>query len=456
MEPGAPVLLTDLYELTMLQSYHRSGMNGPAVFEFFVRSLPAERHFLLAAGLEQVLDYLAGLGFDEDELAFLRGQGFDPGFLDSLRGLRFTGDVDAVPEGSAVFADEPLLRIRAPLREAQLIESRVVNLMQLQTMVASKAARTVLAAHGKRLVDFGMRRAHGAEAALLSARASYLAGFDGTSNVEAGRRFGIALAGTMAHSFVQAHRSEEEAFAAYVDCFPDNATMLIDTYDLEAAAALVVRLAQRLRTAGRGRIAAVRIDSGDLLDGARRVRAILDAGQCRDIGILVSGNLDEYQIDALEQARAPVRGYGVGTRMNTSADRPYLDCGYKLVEYCGRPCCKLSPAKATWPGVKQVFRRAGPRGEIGGDRIGLAGEQDSGAPLLEPVMRSGRRLAPAPPLGALRERARAQLDALPAALRSLGMAPPYPVVPSPMLESLRQQVAERLCSVPQSARAGGA
>jgi nicotinate phosphoribosyltransferase len=437
MEPSAPVLLTDLYALTMLQCYHRSGMNEPAVFEFFVRALPPGRNFLVAAGLEHALDHLSTLAFDDASLGFLAGQGrFEPAFLDSLRGLRFTGDVDAVPEGTIVFASEPLLRVRAPLREAQLVESRLVNLLQFQTMVASKAVRTVLAAPGKRLVDFGMRRAHGAEAALLSARASYLAGFDGSATVAAGAAFGIPLFGTMAHSFVQAHATEADAFAAYLQAFPAHATLLIDTYDIDNAAALVAQLCR-----GGAPVEAVRIDSGDLGDNARRVRAILDQAGCPQVAIFASGNLDEYAVAALEAQGAPIQGYGVGTRMNTSADHPFLDCAYKLVDYAGRPCSKLSAGKATWPGAKQVFRRHGPRGEMRSDVVALDGEQDSGTALLEPAMRAGQRLEAPPALSAIRTRLRGQLDQLPPALRWLEPASPYPVTVSAALEALARQVA---------------
>ncbi|MFL6672676.1 MAG: nicotinate phosphoribosyltransferase [Massilia sp.] len=445
MDKAASALLTDLYQLTMLQSYYRSGMNGQAVFEFFVRALPEGRNFLLAAGLEQALDYLATLSFDGAELGFLAAQGrFDAGFLDSLRGLRFEGDVDAVPEGTVVFGGEPLLRIRAPLRQAQLAESRLVNLLHFQTMAASKAVRTVLATRGKRLVDFGMRRAHGAEAALLSARASYIAGFDGSANVAAGASFAIPLFGTMAHSFVQAHGSEAGAFEAYARTFPGHTTLLIDTYDVEASAALVVRLAQRLRQEAGIRIEAVRIDSGDLGEYARRVRAILDRGGCEDIGIFASGNLDEYRVAALERARAPIQGYGVGTRMNTSADAPFLDCAYKLVEYAGRPCCKLSAGKVTWPGAKQVYRHYGLRGEMEADRVCLEGEQDFGEPLLQPAMRGGALVRPHPSLDQVRARVRAQLELLPRDRCSLEQAVPYPVVVSDSLRALARQVEAQL------------
>lgn len=438
------ILLTDLYQLTMLQAYLEAQMDGTAVFEFFVRQLPPSRHFLVAAGLEQVLDYLEALAFSHGQLERLRELGrFKPGFLDALAGLRFTGDVEAIPEGSVVFAGEPLLRVRAPLPQAQLVESRVVNLLHFQTVVASKAVRTVLAARGKRCVDFGLRRAHGAEAALLSARASYLAGFDSTSNVAAGLRFGIPLSGTMAHSFVQAHDSEAQAFEHYARAFPGQATLLVDTYDVEAAARLVAALAPRLRAQGQP-IPAVRIDSGDLGDCARRVRAILDAAGCAEVGIFASGNLDEHAVAALEQAGAPIQGYGVGTRMNTSADQPFLDCAYKLVEYAGQPRCKLSAGKATWPGAKQVVRRFDPHGAMAGDCVGLVVEQLDGLPLLEPVMRGGRRLAPQPGVAQARRRLREQLLLVPEALRSLGEAPPYRVAVSPALAGLARQVEARL------------
>jgi nicotinate phosphoribosyltransferase len=445
MERAASALLTDLYELTMLQSYHLRGMRGTAVFEFFVRELPPERRFLVAAGLEQALDYLETLAFDTADLEQLSALGrFDPGFLAALADFRFTGDVDAMPEGTVVFANEPLLRIRAPLPQAQFVESRLVNLLHFQSMVASKAVRSRLAARGKRLVDFGMRRAHGAEAALLSARASWLAGFDGTATVEAGIRFGIPVFGTMAHSFVQAHDSEERAFEAYARAFPGHVTLLIDTYSINAAARTVARIAPRLRAEGM-HIEAVRIDSGDLLEGARQVRAILDGAGCRDIGIFASGNLDEYRIDALERAGAPIQGYGVGTRMNTSADCPYLDCAYKLVQYAGRPTLKLSAGKETWPGAKQVYRRTGPRGRIEDDRIALDGEQDCGMPLLRPAMRGGRRVAPAPSLLDSRTLLVGQRSALAAALLALEPGEPFPVVVSAGLDELRRQVEASVC-----------
>lgn len=440
--PG--VLLTDFYELSMLQAYFARGMEGIAVFEFFVRTLPGERSYLLAAGLDQVLDYLAGLRFTAEELEWLAStKRFTPDFVASLADLRFTGDVDAMPEGTVFFADEPILRVVAPIREAQLVESRVMNLLHYQTLVASKAARIALAASDKLLVDFGLRRAHGAEAALLSARASYLAGFSGTATVEAARRFGIPAYGTMAHSYVQAHDDEAEAFESFAIAQPENALLLIDTYDTERAAERVVALAPTL--AGRGiAVKGVRIDSGDLGQHARRVRSILDAGGLAGVTIFASGNLDEHRVAALEAAHAPIDGYGVGTRMNTSADAPFLDCAYKLQEYGGVPRRKRSEGKATWPGRKQVFRRYGPDGRLAGDVLALADSEPFGEPLLAPCMRGGEVLEPRVSLEEARDRARWQLARLPEPLRALeGASAPYPVEVSPRLKNLAEQVDAR-------------
>jgi nicotinate phosphoribosyltransferase len=437
------VLLTDLYELTMLQAYFRQRMNGPAVFELFVRKLPPHRNFLLAAGLAQALNYLAGLRFTDDDLAWLAAsRRFTPEFVDSLADLRFTGDVDALPEGTVFFANEPILRISAPLREAQLVESRVMNLIHYETLVASKAARSVLAAPERLLVDFGLRRAHGGEAALLSARACYLAGFAGTATVEAGRAFGIPLFGTMAHSYVQAHADEATAFESFARAQPDNALLLIDTYDTERAAHKVVELAARLAPAGIA-IKGVRIDSGDLGQHARQVRAILDAAGLTGITILASGNLDEYRLRELVSERAPIDGFGIGTRMNTSADAPYLDCAYKLEEYEGQARRKRSEGKATWPGCKQVFRRYAPDGRIAGDLLSLATLAPPGTALLVPFMRGGRLLAPHPSLGAVREHARTELLTLPEPLRSLDDAECRLVEIAPALRALAAAIDAR-------------
>jgi nicotinate phosphoribosyltransferase len=436
-------LLTDLYQLTMLQAYFDRGMNESATFEFFVRKLPAQRNFLMAAGLEQVLDYLRDLRFTPEEIEWLDAtKRFRPEFLRSLTDLKFTGDVWAMPEGTVFFPDEPILRITAPLREAQLVESRIINLLHYETLVASKAARCVAAAEGRLLVDFGLRRAHAAEAGLLSARASFLAGFSGTATVLAGMHFGIPIYGTMAHSYIQTHEDEAQAFEDFACSQPDNSTLLIDTYDTEAAAHKVVGLAAKLAQRNI-RIRAVRIDSGDLAEHARRVRGILDAGGLPAVTIFASGNLDEYRVRDLLTSGAPIDGFGVGTRMNTSADAPYLDCAYKLTEYAGLPRRKRSEGKATWPGRKQVYRHQDERSEMVGDTLTLQTDEAPGLPLLELVVAAGRRTLPAPGLQASRDHARRQFAALPERLRSLDPAEPYPIEISGALKALAQAVDRR-------------
>ncbi len=440
MNPLIPsVLLTDLYQLTMLQTYFDRGMEATAVFEFFVRKMPEGRNFFMAAGLEQVIGFLEAARFSEDEIEWLAGTGrFSRAFLDRLAQWRFTGDVEAMAEGTIFFTDEPILRVVAPLPEAQLVETRIINLLQFQVLVASKAARCVLAAPGKLLVDFGLRRAHGAEAGLLSARASYLAGFGGSSNVLAGRLWDIPLFGTMAHSFIQAHENEVQAFEDFAHSHPRANTMLIDTYDTEGAAVRLIPLAKRLAAEGIA-IQAVRIDSGDLGEHARRVRRILDEGGLREVKIFASGNLDEYKLRDLH-ATAPIDGYGVGTRMNTSADKPYLDCAYKLQEYAGRARRKRSEGKSTWPGRKQVYRNYDSGGRFTGDTLTLDDAVLAGDPLLRPVMRGGRRVDAPSSLTALRARAAAQLARLPEPLRSLDPAPAYPVTVAEPLQALARSV----------------
>ena len=433
--PGAPVLLTDLYQLTMVTAYHALGMEHTAAFEFFVRRLPARRGFLVAAGLEQALDYLEALQFTEPELRWLESTGrFTAEALQRLARLRFTGDVDAMPEGSVFFAGEPILRVVAPLPEAQLVESRLINLLNLQSLIASKAARCRLAAGTRRLADFGLRRAQGAEAGLLAARACYLAGFDSTATVEAGRLFGIPLSGTMAHSFIQAHDDEIAAFRDFARIHPRGVTLLIDTYDTVRAAHEVVGLCREGVPVG-----AVRLDSGDLAALSREVRAVLDAGACGGVQIVASGNLDELEIERLLAAGAPIDAFGVGTKLDVSADAPYLDCVYKIQEYDSRPRRKRSAGKATWPGRKQVYREYDAAGRIVRDTIGLVDESLPGRPLLQPVMRDGRRL-PQPSLEQAREHARREFGTLPDRCRHL--ADPEPLVPevSPALRKLAESV----------------
>lgn len=437
MNPQSSPLLTDLYQLTMLQAYFDEGMNDSAVFEFFVRDLPPQRNFLLAAGLEQVLQFLENLRFAPEELDWLAGCGrFNQAFIGFLETLRFTGDVHAMPEGTLFFPHQPILRVTAPIAQAQLVESRLINLLHFQTLIASKAARSVLAAPGKLLVDFGLRRAHGAEAGLLAARAAYLAGYSGSATVLAGVQFGIPLYGTMAHSYIQAHADEAAAFERFAHSHPDNTVLLIDTYDTEAAAEKVVKLAPCLQQQGI-RINAVRLDSGNLSEHARKVRAILDQGGCREVDIFCSGNLDEHEIAGLLAQGAPIDGFGVGTRLDTSADAPYLDCAYKLVEYGGQPRRKRSEGKATWPGRKQVYRCFAADGSLDHDILTLEEDAQQGTPLIRPFMSAGKRLAAPEPLAESRCRAAAELALLPQHMRQLeAAARPYPVEIAP---ALRQQ-----------------
>lgn len=342
-----------------------------------------------------------------------------------------------MPEGTVFFENEPILRIVAPIPEAQLVETRLINLLHYQTLVASKAARCVLAAHGRRLIDFGLRRAHGAEAGLLAARASYLAGFDGTSNILAEFRLGIPSYGTMAHSFIEAQESELQAFERFARSNPENVILLIDTYDTEAAAEKLGELSARLAREGIG-IRGVRLDSGDLAEHSRKVRAILDRSGLERARILVSGSVDEYEIHRLLSQGAPVDGFGVGTHLATSDDAPFLDCAYKVQAYDGIPRFKLSEGKRTYPGAKQVFRRFAENGVPHSDLIAQEGERPEGTPLLKPVMRGGRPLAASPPLSRIRADFLVSLSRLPESLRSIVNTGSYPVRLS--------ELTSRLCS----------
>lgn len=443
MSVGASALLTDLYQLTMADAYFKLGMRDIAVFELFVRRLPPTRRFLLAAGLEQVVEYLENLRFIDTDLEFLAGMKIFPAeFLDYLATVRFTGSVHAMPEGTPFFANEPILRVTAPILEAQLLESRILNLAHLQTLIASKAARCVLVAGNRRLVDFGMRRAHGAEAAVLIARAAFLAGFDATATVEAGRLFGIPLSGTMAHSFIEAHDAEFDAFRNFVAARGRRTALLIDTYDTERAAQRVVALCHELEaTHAAGRVEGVRIDSGDLGAQAAAVRRVLDAQGCEDVQIILSSSLDEYRIEALLGKGTPVDAFGVGTHVAVSSDTPALDMAYKLEEYAGRARRKRSPGKQTWPGRKQVFRERDARGEMTGDCIALADEGLPGEPLLREIMRHGHRVLELPQLSAIRTYCRERLAELPSAVRMLAEGESnYPVRVSPRVQALAVSV----------------
>jgi nicotinate phosphoribosyltransferase len=440
------VLLTDFYQLTMLQAYFDANMHELAVFEFFIRRLPEHRNFLLVAGIEQCIHYLENLSFNEDELAYLKEDGrFSSKFIDYLATLKFTGDVHAIAEGTVVFPNEPILQVIAPISQAQLIESRIINILQYQTMIASKAARCVLAAPDKLLIDFGMRRAHGAEAALLASRANYIAGFQGTATVLAGKEFNIPTYGTMAHSFIEAHESEDAAFNHFLKSQPDNGVILIDTYNIENATKKVITLAHQLKNTGVS-IKGVRIDSGDLGLHASNVRKMLDANGCHDIKIFCSGDLDEYRLQTLVQQHAPIDSFGVGTKLNTSSDSPYLDSVYKLQEYAGIPRRKISEGKKTWPGRKQVYRYY-KENKMSYDVVTLHHDQNSGEgmPLLQQTIQQGKRLTPILNLRDIQTHAKNNLTALPTNLRCLekaGIA--YEVVIADILQDLARELDAKL------------
>jgi nicotinate phosphoribosyltransferase len=450
MGERSSALLTDLYQINMMQAYLDRGATDTAAFELFVRTLPSRRGFLVAAGLEQALQFLETLQFSESEIEWLKSTGrFRQNLIDYLSSFRFTGDVHAMPEGTVFFANEPILRVTAPLPLAQFVESRLINIVHYQTLIAAKAARMMLAAPNKVLVDFGFRRAHGAEAGLMAARASYLIGFAGTATVLAGQEFGIPIYGTMAHSFIESFDDESAAFAAFAQSRPDNLVLLIDTYDVEAAARKVVALAPKLAQAGIA-IRAVRLDSGDLIALSPSVRGILDAGGLQAVTIFASGGLDEDDLAVFARANAPIDGLGIGTAMTTSSDVPALDVVYKLQEYAGVPRRKRSANKATWPGRKQVWRRYGADGRMAGDVLSLdslsheSAKKDNGEPLVGLVMRNGRRVAPAPSLDDIRQHSKREFERLPEPLRRLEPGAAYPVEVAQALRDLADEVDRRL------------
>lgn len=435
-------LLTDLYQLTMMQAYHDSNMHEEAVFELFFRKLPPQRNYLVACGLEQVIEYLENLTFTQEDIEYLRQDGrFHDRFLDSLIDFRFRGDIHAMPEGTIFFPDEPIIRITAPLAQAQLVETRIINILQFQTMIASKAARMKQIMPDKILVDYGLRRAHGAEAGIMAARASYVAGFNGTATVLAGKLFGIPTFGTMAHSFIQAHDSEREAFLHFGISHPTNTILLLDTYDTERGAMKVVEMAEEFRERNI-HIRGVRLDSGDMISLSRRVREILDAGGLSDTLIFASGNLDEYTLEPFRRENAPVDGFGIGTKMTTSADVPYYDCAYKMVEYKGLGRRKFSKGKATWPGRKQVFRHHSADNIISGDILALENEQLTGTPLVKQYMQGGNLIAKIPRLGETRDYFLQQLETLPTFPPD--GKPPYPVEASAALQTYADEVSQRM------------
>lgn len=435
-------LLTDLYQLTMAQAYFREQRLAEATFSLFIRSYPTNRGYFVAAGLSDVLDFLEDFSFDNAALDYLAGQHiFTEDFLHYLGELKFTGELWAIPEGRLFFKDEPVIEVTAPVIQAQIAETFIINQVHLQSMIATKASRCVHAAGGRPLVDFALRRTHGTDAGMKVARASYLAGFVGTSNVLAGKNYGVPIVGTMAHSFVMSFEREIDAFRAYAGSFPRATILLIDTYDTLAGARNAATVGKEM--AGRGaQLIGVRIDSGDLPAQARAVRQILDDAGLQQVKILGSGGLDEYDLADFSAAQAPFDSFGVGTKMGTSADAPWTDMSYKMVEYAGRPVQKLSTEKISWPGKKQAFRRLDDRQRLRGDILGLRGETFANSePLLEKVMEDGRALK-SPTLATSREKFLEEFHRLDDAVKAVRSPAAYPVEYSDELRKRQRQVRE--------------
>lgn len=446
-DPHKSALFTDLYQLTMLQAYYAEGMQGEAVFELFYRERPAHRNYVMAAGIEDVLDYLENLRFTEEELSWLREQErFSAEFLDALGDFRFTGDVYAMSEGTLVFENEPVVQVVAPIPQAQLVETYILNQIHLQSLAATKAARVVMACRGRLMVDYGSRRSHGTDAALKVGRATYLAGGGGTSNVAAGKLYGVPIFGTMAHSFIEAHPDELSAFKAFAAEFPET-TLLVDTYDTLDGVRKVIDLARELGEDFKVR--AIRLDSGDLSRLAKASRTLLDEAGLDGIKIIASSGLNEYKITKLLDDGAPIDGFGVGTELAVSGDAPDIDFSYKLVGYGGKPRMKLSSKKVTLPGRKQVFRIID-NGRLIRDVICQADEMLDGEPLLRQVMADGKRLDTSRvSIEDARQHAMAQLDALSPDLKGLERVEEgYPVEVSAALqeatESLRRELEREM------------
>lgn len=441
-------LFTDLYELTMCASYFDNNKFEPATFDLFIRNMPPERSYFLFAGLEQVLLFLEKICFTDEHIAYLEKQGFNESFLKYLKNFKFTGDVYAVPEGTIAFPCEPLIRVTAPIIEAQLIETFLLNTINLQTTIATKASRVVQAAKGKAVVEFGLRREHGVDAGMKVARCSYLAGCQGTSNVLAGMTYGIPIFGTMAHSFILAFEEEIDAFRAFTKTFPAKSTLLIDTYDDMAGAEKAVAIARELEAKGY-KLGGVRLDSGDLAETSKKIRALLDREGLGYVKIFASGDLDEYKITELLSKDAKIDAFGVGTKMGTSADRPYLDVIYKLSETANRqgvfsPVMKLSEGKTTLPGRKQVYRCKDVEGYYIKDVITLADEKMEGEPLLVKFMENGKLIKKLPQLRDIRNTAAENLEKLPAQYKKLANASVYPVELSPKLKTLIRELKVKL------------
>lgn len=436
-------LLTDQYQLTMAAGYYANSMFEDATFSLFIRDYPEDRGYFVCAGLQDALEFIQSFRIDSESLDYLSSTGlFEDDFLKYLGDLRFAGSVRAVPEGTILFRDEPLLEVTAPIIQAQLLETFIINAMNLQTVIAGKAARCVMAAKGRRLVDFSLRRTQGSDAGLKVARASYLAGFAGTSNVLAGRLYGVPVSGTMAHSFVTSFDEEIDSFRGFANTFPNNTVLLIDTYDTVNGAHKAVEVAREMADNGHA-LRGVRLDSGDMVELSKEVRAVLDDAGFTDVQIFASGGFDEFKIDSYLDRGALIDAFGVGTKMGVSADAPYLDIAYKLVQYAGRPVLKLSSGKRTLVGEKQVFRSFD-KDRFDYDSIALKDEQVDGEPLLETYVEAGSQTKQPASLNEARDRLREQLDRLDERYKRLREPDEYPVVLAPGLEKLQERAVHQI------------
>ncbi|WP_456457055.1 nicotinate phosphoribosyltransferase [Thermovibrio sp.] len=428
-------LFTDLYQLTMLYAYFKSGKTQTTSFELFIRELPEKRNYLVFAGLKDAVNFIENLSFSKEDIDYLYSLNLFPDdFLDFLKSFRFTGNLWALKEGEIFFQYEPVLRVEAPIYEAQLLETALMNQIHIATLLASKGARIYSVSKGKSLADFSLRRTHGSDAGMKAAYSSYLTGFSGTSNVLAGKELKLPVIGTVAHSFVMAFEDEKEAFKAYLKAFPQRGVLLIDTYDTLRGLKNAIEASRETGIPLKG----VRLDSGDVVELSKKVREILDKEGFKECRIIVSGGLDEYEIDRILKAGAPVDAFGVGTKFGTSSDSPYIDFVYKLVEFNGRPVMKTSSGKAMFPGRKQVYRQGGK------DLITLWNEKAEGEPLLEKVMEKGKLLKELPSLSESREYFLARFNSLPEELKDIYSKREYPVYFSKELLNLKGKLEEEI------------
>ena len=440
----APELMTDLYELTMAASYLAEGMSAEATFSLYIRDYPAHRAYFVSAGLEHILELVPKITFTDESIDYLASLGrFSPEFLDYLKGFRFTGTIRAIPEGRILFAQEPLIEVSGPIIEAQILETLIINVLQLETLIASKAARCVHAARGRALIDFSMRRTHGIEASVKVARASYLAGFSGTSNLLAGKLYDIPVYGTMAHSYITSFEHELDSFLVYAKAFPESTVLLIDTYDTLCGAEKALQVARLMQEKGKT-LLGVRLDSGDMVELSKRVKRMFQEAGFPNLSIIVSGSLDEFRLQEMLDAGAQIDVFAIGTRMGVSADAPYFDIAYKLVEYAGRPVLKLSSGKKTWVGKKQIYRHYDENGMMREDVLALLSEPQTGAvPMMETVMENGRPVRPIESLETIRNRFKKEWETLPPAYQDIATPGQYPVKISPSLRALEQRISEQ-------------